>query len=134
MAIGGLVGTFERHLDAAGRVTLPADLRKDMGEECYLLYGEGGCVTVMPTEVFTEESARMTEAWRAGRIAHKELRRRAAEAQRVSIDKQGRLMLDDTRRRFAALETEAAVVVTGALDRLEIWSPEGFARNVLDDE
>ena len=42
------------------------------------------------------------------------------------VDKQGRVMVNPWLREYAGLGRE--VVVTGALDHIEIWTPEGWDR------
>ncbi len=50
----------------------------------------------------------------------------AASATPVTIDKQGRVNVEEKLRAYAGLATEAKVVVTGNFDVIEIWSPERF--------
>jgi MraZ protein len=46
----------------------------------------------------------------------------------VELDKQGRIRIPDRLREAAHLES--AVVLIGAVDRIELWSPEGFQEQV----
>jgi DNA-binding transcriptional regulator/RsmH inhibitor MraZ len=42
----------------------------------------------------------------------------------VTVDKQGRVNLDENLRNYAGLRTEQKVIVTGNFTRVEIWAPE----------
>ena len=56
------------------------------------------------------------------------LRALAASAQLVTLDKQGRVTVDEQLRIYAGLTPDSPVTVAGAFDRLEIWSPERYAQ------
>jgi MraZ protein len=53
-----------------------------------------------------------------------------ANAVEVVPDKQGRILIPDRLRANAGIRDEAQVV--GAIDKIEIWDPERFAR-IVDD-
>ncbi len=46
----------------------------------------------------------------------------------MTVDAKGRVNLDEKLRTFAELSLGSRVVVSGALDRIEIWAPESFER------
>lgn len=120
-------GTFERQLDDKGRLALPANFRKLLGERCYLAKGLDQCVTVVPAAVFAAEAAEMTARVRNREVPRNQLRAVAFSAFPVALDKQGRVTLDEQLREYADLKVGQPVVVTGSFDRLEIWSPERYA-------
>jgi MraZ protein len=122
------VGAFERQLDDKGRLALPAPFRVRLGEHCYLAKGPDKSVHVVPAETFEAEAAAMTARVLAGEVSRNELRALASSASLVTLDKQGRVNVDDALRTYADLHTESAVVVAGSFDRLEIWAPSRFAR------
>jgi MraZ protein len=51
------VGVYERQLDERGRVALPSSYRADLGDHCYLFFGDDGCVSVRSVESFEAEAA-----------------------------------------------------------------------------
>ena len=120
------VGTHERQLDDKGRLALPASFRTHLGERCYLVAGEDQCVKVVPSDEFESMAADLKERVRTGEISRQYQRAVAASATPVTIDKQGRVNVEEKLRTFAGLVTEATVVVTGNFDVVEIWSPERF--------
>jgi MraZ protein len=50
----------------------------------------------------------------------------AASATPVTIDKQGRVNIDEKLRTFAGIATDAKVVVNGNFEHVEIWAPDTF--------
>lgn len=125
------VGTFERQLDDKGRLALPATFRDRLGEHCYLAKGLDKCVTVVPSATFEDEAATMAARVRLGEVSRNQLRALASSAILVSLDKQGRVNLDEQLREYADLALGEPVTVAGSFDRLELWSPHRFA--LIDD-
>ncbi|MFM2078624.1 MAG: MraZ protein [Actinomycetota bacterium] len=122
------VGAFERQLDDKGRLAVPAAFRDRLGEHCYLAKGLDKSVHVVPAATFEDEAEQMSARVRSGEISRNELRALAASASVVTLDKQGRVKIEDALRSYADLALSGTVVVAGSFDRLEIWSPERYAR------
>jgi len=74
------------------------------------------------------EAARLAERVERGEADRQTLRALAASAQLVTLDKQGRVTVDEQLRAYAGLTSDSPVTVAGAFDRLEIWSPERYAQ------
>ena len=120
------VGTFERQLDDKGRLAVPATFRDRLGEHCYLAKGQDKCVTVVPSATFEEEAAVMAARVRLGDVSRNQLRALASSAILVTLDKQGRVNVDEQLRDYAGLQLGEPVTVAGSFDRLELWSPQRF--------
>lgn len=123
-------GAFERQLDDKGRVALPSKLRIDLGERVYLTKGFDRSVSVVPEETFRAEAARLAARVEAGEADRDEMRALMWSAVQVTIDKQGRVTLEDGLRTYAGIDPLSAVVVAGSYDRLEIWHPDRYAERV----
>ena len=63
-----------------------------------------------------------------GEVSRNELRALAASAVLVTLDKQGRVNLDDALRTYGELPAPGPVMVAGSFDRLEIWSLDRYER------
>lgn len=126
------VGSFERNLDDKGRLALPAAYRSLLGEHCYLAKGPDKCVNVVPAAVFEEEAAILTARVRSGEVPRNQARALASSATLATLDKQGRINLDEALRTYAGLALGTTVTVAGSFDRLEIWATDRFAR--VDDD
>jgi MraZ protein len=118
------VGEFDRSVDGAGRLALPADFRDDLGAKCYVTCDPFGFVKITTEENFRVEADFLREQVRAGREPASALRAFGTKTQIVSIDKQGRITLDEATRRHAGLANQA--IIAGAIDHLEIWRPSRF--------
>ena len=118
------VGVHERQLDERGRVALPSAYRGELGDHCYLFFGDDGCVSVRNVETFEAEAAEMVAKAKRGEVSRNRLRAFASSASEATIDKQGRITLDARLRDHAGLEPQAAVVVLGNIDPIEIWDPQ----------
>jgi MraZ protein len=122
------VGTHERQLDDKGRLALPASFRTHLGERCYLAFGADQCVDVIPAEVFETMAEQLMEKVERGEVSLQRQRAVSASATLVTVDKQGRVNVDEKLRTYADIALESQVIVAGNLTKLEIWSPERYAR------
>lgn len=112
-------GTYEHSLDAKGRLFIPAQLRKELGETLYLTMGTDGCLAVYPQEtwdVFTDKFASLPMS------QSKAMRPLFANAAKCEPDAQGRIVVPQKLRQFAQLDKDAVIV--GVHNRAEIWAAE----------
>ena len=121
------VGAYQRQLDDKGRLALPATFRDHLGGHCYLAKGQDKCVTVVPSATFEAEAEAMAARVRTGEVSRNQLRALASSAILVSLDKQGRVNVDEQLREYADLALGEPVTVAGSFDRLELWAPQRFA-------
>lgn len=117
-------GEFRHALDAKNRITIPSRWRAGDGDEFFVIKNPSKeCLTVLPPAVFKtlgEDAKGQVEPSRRQDF----IRQLYARAQHTAADKQGRLLLGDDHCRAAGLRGE--VVLTGSLDRFEIWSPKAW--------
>jgi MraZ protein len=122
------VGAFERQLDDKGRLSLPASFRTHLGDSCYLVKGRGKCIDIIPVESFERVLLAVAEAVERGDATLDRQRALAWSAKRVNVDKQGRVLVDDSLCDYAGIAREQQVMVAGNVTRLEIWAPDRFRR------
>ncbi|MDX2381064.1 MAG: division/cell wall cluster transcriptional repressor MraZ [Acidimicrobiia bacterium] len=120
------VGVYERQLDERGRVALPPTFRTELGEHCYLTFGDDGCVSIRSDQSFESEASELIEKVKRGEMSRDRQRAFASSATPATVDRQGRITLDATLRAQANIEPQAGVMVLGSLDQIEIWEPEAF--------
>ena len=120
------VGTFEHGLDDKGRMVLPARIRAQLGETG-LLGKLDGCIGLWTVDGFFEMADRLQAEVDAGtgRVSGEAVRQFAYEAHEVTPDQQGRIVVPARLRAYAGLGSD--VVVTGRIQRVEIWSAAAFA-------
>jgi MraZ protein len=122
------VGTHERQLDDKGRLALPASFRTYLGEHCYLVFGDDQCINVIPADQFESMAEQLMSKVDRGEASRQRQRAVASSATLVTVDKQGRVTVDDRLRTYAGLRTDDKVVVTGNFKVIEIWAPERYSR------
>jgi MraZ protein len=120
------VGVYERSIDDNGRLALPAPFRSDLGDRCYATLDPQGCITVRTVSTFEAEAAELIEAQKQGRISAAQRRSMATGTIAVSIDKQGRITIEEKAREFAGLAAGSQAMIVGNLNTLEIWRPSRF--------
>ncbi len=120
-------GLHERQLDDKGRVALPAAYRTDLGDRCYLVFGDSRCIDIYSADEFEARASEMIDAVKRGDATVSRQRALAHSATAATVDKQGRITVDEKLREFARIPLSSKVVVTGNLDRVEIWSEAVYA-------
>jgi len=120
------LGTFDYAMDERGRVPLPPRYRDVFREGIVLSQGSPDhCVRVHSRTSFTAQAMEFTAQsamHRKGRDLRKALFPRSHFAE---LDKQNRVLIPGALREYAGLS--AKVLVVGAGEWLEIWSPEAYA-------
>ena len=117
------LGQYYHNLDDKGRLTIPARFRELLAADgAYIMQGfdKNLIVLLSPTyESISQSISEMSMTDRTGRM----LRRLVySTADRVEVDKVGRILIPQFLREFASLESSAVIVGNG--DYFEIWSPE----------
>lgn len=119
------LGESNLSLDDKGRVVIPRRLQAGLDADAegrfgaVLTRGFEGCLFVFAESVFERVLARMRTGVFDGPEARKMQRLFFANAHRCTLDSAGRLLIPEKLRRLAGIEKD--VVVTGVVDRLEIW-------------
>lgn len=127
-AVTSATGTYEHSLDAKGRLFIPAQLRKELGDTLYVTMGMDGCLAVYPQETWD----RFTEKYSSLPMSQsKAMRVLFANAAKCEPDSQGRIVIPQKLRAFAALEKDAVII--GVHDRAEIWSAARWSEQEEDE-
>lgn len=124
--MASFLGRYEYQLDPKGRVSLPADFRREAdGSRFVLLQWEPTHLTLFPASVWDTVQERILALRRTRPKAANHLRRITSQAVHVDPDKQGRILIPSWLKDAVGLD--GGVLVTGNVDRVEIWDPEVFA-------
>ena len=114
-----MTGTYEHSIDAKSRLFIPAKLREELGSTFYLTMGIDACLAIYPMEtwnLFTEKFASLPMS------QSKVMRPLFANAVKCEPDAQGRIVLPQRLKKYAALEKDTVII--GVHNRAEIWSAE----------
>ncbi|MDQ3106596.1 MAG: division/cell wall cluster transcriptional repressor MraZ [Actinomycetota bacterium] len=126
------IGRYEHSLDVKGRVILPVKFRAEFERGGFLSQHAQGCLALWtPDEFDLQLEANRTRA-DLGRDDRNLVRLWASGSSEVEVDKSGRMPIPGFLRGFAHLESE--VLLIGAIDRIELWSPSVWEEKVLPSE
>ena len=132
MAAVGFIGRYEHALDAKGRVILPVKFRASFERGGFLSQYHEGCLALWTPEEFQRQLSSMQESAEQGKEKRNLARVWASGSADVEVDKAGRMPIPAYLRTFARLGSD--VLVLGAIDRVELWSPEVWQEKVLPSE
>ena len=126
------MGECSHTIDTKGRLIIPSKFREELGETFVVTKGLDGCLFVFSDEEWKAFEIKLKSLPLTNKNARQFARFFVAGATPCELDKQGRILLPATLREFAGLEKD--VVLTGMLNRIEIWSKEKWnENNSLDD-
>jgi MraZ protein len=115
-------GEYRHTVDDKGRLAVPVRFRAELAQGAQVSKWIDGCVAIFPRadwEALAAQTAALPVTDQGARTFQRFLFGTAFE---VELDRQGRFVLPAVLREFAGLESE--VVVVGARNRLELWSPQ----------
>jgi MraZ protein len=117
------LGEFDHSLDDRGRVTLPRKIRQELnGEEVILSRGFDQCIFGFDREQWEKESQKHLETGLTDQKGREIRRYLFASAEKVEIDKLGRLLLPTHLKEYASVGKD--IVVVGAGDHFELWNKQ----------
>ena len=126
------MGEYSHTIDTKGRLIIPSKFREELGETFVVTKGLDGCLFAFSDEEWKAFEIKLKSLPLTNKNARQFARFFVAGATPCELDKQGRILLPATLREFAGLEKD--VVLTGMLNRIEIWSKEKWnENNSLDD-
>jgi MraZ protein len=131
------IGTFEHGLDDKGRMVLPAKIRAQLGEtgvigkldDCLGLWTPEGFLEAASVFEDAVEEAQTPEERRRAMRAY---RRFVGDAAEITPDQQGRIVINQTLREYAGLESE--IVIKGLIRRAEIWNRDTWMSAADEDD
>jgi MraZ protein len=123
----GYLGSFQHQIDEKGRLSLPAQFRRESGDQALVLvHVFPDALTLYPEATWREVEQRLREMMRLQPAARPFVLRVTANAVEVVPDKQGRILVPQ--RLQDAVGITGAALVVGAIDRIELWNPDRFAQ------
>jgi MraZ protein len=116
------LGQYTYRIDTKGRMTVPARFRELLDQGAFISQGFERNLMVLTDTSFQLIVAKTNEMSITDPTARSLKRMIYSSADRVDIDRAGRILIPQFLRDFAQLNGDAAVVGVG--DYFEIWSPK----------
>ena len=114
------LGEYDHALDDRGRVTLPRKIRQEIeGKVVVLARGYDGCMFGFDLGSWEREAAKHLDTPVTDQSGRQVRRYLFAGAQKVEIDKLGRILLPAQLKEYAHVAHEVKIIGTG--DHFEIW-------------
>ena len=115
------MGEYHYSIDEKGRLTIPAKLRYELGENFIVTRGLDGCLFVYPKNEWENIIQKYKELPNT-KDARNFMRFFLSGATVCEFDKQGRINLSAPLTKYAELKKDCVII--GVNDRLEVWSKE----------
>ena len=119
------LGEYDHALDERGRVTLPKKIRQELNEsDVVLSRGFDACIFGFDKESWEKEATKQLEAPVTEEKARAIRRYMFAGAEKIEVDKLGRILLPTLLKEYAHINRD--VMVIGAGDHFEIWDTKAW--------
>jgi mraZ protein len=123
-------GEYNHTIDVKGRLIVPAKFRESLGEGFTITKGLDGCLFVYSAKEWSIFQEKLSTLPLTNKKARQLIRFFVASADACELDKQGRILVPAALREFAGLEKD--VVLTGMLNRIEIWNKTMWSEEQSD--
>ena len=120
-------GEYSHTVDAKGRLIIPLKFREQLGEECIVTRGLDGCLFIFESGEWEAYEEKLRKLPMTNKNARSFVRFRSGGATPCEFDKQGRILLPATLRKFAGIEKD--VILAGLPNRIEVWSEQKWNEN-----
>jgi MraZ protein len=118
-------------MDEKGRVSLPSAFRREADSDRFvLLQWEPDYLTLFTASKWVEVQQRLLEFRRSDPQAWNQVRLIVSSAVEVTPDKQGRILVPALLQAAAGLS--GAVLLSGNIDRVELWNPSRYRELVVE--
>ena len=118
------IGEFTHNLDSKGRIALPVKFRQKLFGGAIITRGLDRCLFLFPNKEWEILAQKLIALPLAKSDSRAFVRLMLAGAMDVGSDKQGRILIPDYLREYAALKKET--VIAGLYNRIEIWDRESW--------
>jgi len=121
----GYLGRYLHKIDEKGRLGLPAQFRRESGEQTLVLvHVFPDSLTLYPEDSWVEVEEKLRVAMRGSPADRKWALGVTANALEVAPDKQGRILIPQWMQDKVGITGPTLVV--GALNKIELWDPARF--------
>lgn len=123
-----LIGNFEVALDAKGRITFPAGLKKQLPEQDVMSFvaykGFDNCIELYTENEWEKIQSKLSKLSVLNPKLVKLKRLMLSTSARLELDSAGRMLLP--KNMIAAVALKKEVVILGQIDKIEIWDKQQY--------
>ncbi len=116
------MGTTYNSIDEKNRLIIPSKLRAELGARCILTKALDQCLNIYTMADWEKQMEKITSLPEADPKIRAFIRHFCGNATECELDKQGRIVIPQELKAYAAVEKE--LVTIGAMTKIEIWSKE----------
>ena len=136
-----LLGEHICRIDAKGRLMFPTKLRRQLDKVLHhgLVINRDifeGCLVLYPKPEWDKVNTEMTQLSRYNRKHQLFQRKFMKGATIVNLDASGRLNVPTALLEYAGIDLSKSneIIVSGLGEKVEIWTVEGYGKQVLSDD
>jgi len=119
------IGEYNFSVDTKGRIAIPAKFRAMLGKGAVVTRGLDNCLSVYPKTEWIVVAKKLSSLPISQANSRAFSRLMLAGAMAVEFDGQGRIVLPEYLRQYAAIGKK--VVIAGLFNRLEVWAEDKWA-------
>lgn len=116
------MGTTYNSIDEKNRMIIPSKMRAELEFSCVLTKGLDRCLYVYDAETWAKQLNKIEQLPESDPKVRAFIRHFCANAVECEFDKQGRIIIPQELKNYAAIEKE--LVTMGAMSKIEIWARE----------
>ena len=116
------IGEYQHNIDEKGRLAVPTKFRAALKQGVVITKGLDGCLFLYTDKEWQKLASKLAALPISKSNTRAFARLMLGGAMDVKLDKQGRIILPEYLRTYAAMKKR--VVITGLYNRLEIWDED----------
>ncbi len=124
-------GEYQHTIDPKGRAIVPSKFREGLGDKFILTKGLDGCLFAYSSEEWTSLENKLKSLPFTDKDVRAFIRFFFSGATECEVDKQGRILIPQNLREYAALEKD--IYIIGVSSRVEIWKKAAWEAYNSDD-
>lgn len=118
------IGEYSHSIDGKGRISIPVKFRTRVRDGAVITKGLDGCLFLYPKEEWKKIAERLAQLPISQKKSRAIARLMLAGAWEAELDAQGRIMVPEYLRAFAALGKH--VTIAGLYNRVEFWNEDAW--------
>ena len=116
------LGEFTHKVDSKNRIMMPSEFRENLKGDFYITKGPENSLIIYTEEEFVKQSQKLDEKINESKKNRAIKRLFFSSTVKMSLDKQGRILLDKNLKDYSGIKDEAMII--GNNTTIELWDRE----------